>query len=88
MAGTNDNAADLLGSLGDVFSGAMQGRMDWIEEIAPHPAGWVKLTKRQQVTNYAQLGPEQHQAIIAERGMVEYQEYIQDMERSRERLGM
>lgn len=79
--------AERIDQLGDDFVRRFQDRLDWVEEVVPHPAGWVKLTEREQVTQYlaTRSNPQAMRTILNREGLPAVQEWISKMEKARQK---
>ena len=83
------NMADVIEQMRGRFSERLQRRLDWIESVVPHPAGYVKLTDKEQLALYDQRAadPVRMQALVKERGAQEVQKYVTEMEKLRNQHG-
>ena len=76
-----------IDTLGAEFDRALQGRMDWIDQIMPHAPGEVKLNEQEQLVQFDQQmqNPEAMKALVQQHGTVEVERYIRTMTKMRER---
>ena len=64
-----------------------RGIVEKMVETVPRPPGQRKLTEREQLQRYQRLGPQEMMGLIQQRGRVEVEKYIADMERLRGKYG-